>query len=27
LQRIVENDANVPELADDSEADRTDEQP
>ena len=27
LQRIVENDANVPELADDSEADGTDEQP
>ncbi|MBV1731580.1 MAG: hypothetical protein KUA38_04965, partial [Hydrogenophaga sp.] len=27
LQRIVENDANVPELADDSEADSTDEQP
>jgi DNA gyrase subunit A len=27
LQRIVENDANVPELADDSEADGTGEQP
>jgi hypothetical protein len=27
LQRIGENPANVPELADDSEADSTDEQP